>query len=197
MTSPDLPISTDRLVLRSFTRDDFAGYAAYRRLPELQRHFDRPARDDAECRAALDMACRQNRITRPGDILTLAVTRARDNTVLGEISLTWTDATAAQAELDCILNPRFTGLGYAREAVRAALDHGFERFAFHRVFARCAAGNTRAVRLLKGLGMRLEAHFREHALYRGEWDDELLFAVLRREWRRGAEVKEFDRHRVA
>ncbi|CAN0598214.1 unnamed protein product, partial [Laminaria digitata] len=68
---------------------------------------------------------------------------------------------------------------------------------FHRVFARCAVGNTRAVRLLKGLGMRLEAHFREHALYRGEWDDELLFAVLRREWRRGAEVKEFDRHRVA
>ena len=83
------------------------------------------------------------------------------------------------------------------EAVRAVLDFGFEAFGFHRVFVRCAAKNGRALRLLGGLGMRIEAHFREHALYQGEWDDELHFAILEREWRRGPAVTEIERHRVA
>lgn len=197
MTSPSLPIATERLVLRPFVPADFAAYAEYHSLPTLQRHFEMPARDESEVRAALAAACRQCRVTRPGDTLTLAVTRAADGALLGEISLIWTDATAAQAELHFVFNPRYARRGYAAEAVRSALDYGFETFAFHRIFVRCGARNSAAVKLLKSLGLRLEAHFREHALYRGEWDDELLFAVLEREWRRGATVAELERHRVA
>jgi RimJ/RimL family protein N-acetyltransferase len=47
------------------------------------------------------------------------------------------------------------------------------------------------------MGMRLEAHYREHALFQGEWDEELHFAVLDREWQRGAKVREITRHKVA
>ena len=48
--------------------------------------------------------------------------------------------------------------------------------------------------------MRLEAHYREHALFQGEWDEELHFAILDREWGRSPRVHEFNRfhiHRVA
>ena len=45
--------------------------------------------------------------------------------------------------------------------------------------------------------MRLEAHYREHALFQGEWDEELHFAILDREWLRGTQVKELTRHKVA
>jgi RimJ/RimL family protein N-acetyltransferase len=45
--------------------------------------------------------------------------------------------------------------------------------------------------------MRLEAHYREHALFQGDWDEELHFAILDREWRRGEKVKELNRHMVA
>lgn len=197
MTSPGLPISTERLVLRSFQRSDLAGYAEYRMLPALKRHFDLPVRDLCDCQAALERACRQVRLHRPGDALALAVTRAADDVLLGEVSLTWTDATAAQAEMGFVFNPKHGRRGYATEAVRAVLDFGFEAFGFHRVFVRCAAKNGRALRLLRGLGMRIEAHFREHALYQGEWDDELHFAILEREWRRGPAVTELERHRVA
>ncbi len=57
--------------------------------------------------------------------------------------------------------------------------------ACHRIFARCAARNESSAKLLKRLGMRLEAHYREHALFQGEWDEELHFAILDREWGRG------------
>ena len=116
---------------------------------------------------------------------------------MGQVSLRWTDATAGQAELRFVFNPTFRRQGYASEAVKAALDYGFANFGFHRVFARCGADNQRSARLLKALGMRLEAHYREHALFQGEWDEELHFAILDREWRRGTKVKEISRHMVA
>jgi RimJ/RimL family protein N-acetyltransferase len=70
------------------------------------------------------------------------------------------------------------------------LDLGFKHFRFHRVFARCDARNRRSADLMRRIGMRLEAHFREHALFQGEWDDELHFAILDREWRRTSRVRE-------
>jgi RimJ/RimL family protein N-acetyltransferase len=60
-----------------------------------------------------------------------------------------------------------------------------------------AGDNEASARLLKGLGMRLEAHYREHALFQGEWDEELHFAILSREWLRSDKVQELSRHKVA
>lgn len=197
MTSSGLPIFTQRLLLRSFVPADLDQLCAYYTLPALQRYLDRPSRDRTGCRAALQGLIRQHRLTRPGDILTLAVAHADDGVLLGHVSFLWTNAHAAQAELRFVFNPQYGGQGFATEAVRVAIDYGFDTFDFHRIFARVSAANLPAVRLLKGLGMRLEAHFKEHALYEGEWDEELHFAILDREWRRDTKVKSIDWHRVA
>lgn len=197
MASPSLPIKTTRLSLRGFETSDLEAIHAYYNLPQVQRYLDWRARDRAECRAALAAMCAQRRLNRPGDTITLAVTRSSDAVVLGQVSLRWTDATAAQAELRFVLNPLYRKQGYATEAVRAALDLGFNAFRFHRIFARCGADNQRSARLLKGLGMRLEAHYREHALFQGNWDEELHFAILDREWQRSTKVKELSRHLAA
>ena len=93
--------------------------------------------------------------------------------------------------------PVYRNTGYGTEAVKAVLTLGFEKFKFHRIFARTAGKNEASARLLKDLGMRLEAHYREHALFQGEWDEELHFAILDREWQRGSKVREITRHKVA
>jgi RimJ/RimL family protein N-acetyltransferase len=36
---------------------------------------------------------------------------------------------------------------------------------------------------MERLGMRQEAHFRESEIFKGEWGDELVFAMLEEEWR--------------
>lgn len=197
MTTPELPVETERLLLRIFQKSDLEQVMSYHTLPEVQRYLDWKARDRVEVKAALDAMCAQRRMNRPGDTLTLAVTRKLDDRLIGQVSLRWTDATAGQAELRFVLSPTFRNRGYAAEAVRAALDMGFGDLGLHRVFARCGAKNQQSARLLKGVGMRLEAHFREHVLFQGEWDEELHFAVLDREWIRGAKVKELTHHMVA
>ena len=197
MMAHELPMETQRLRLRFFEADDHGAVAGYCSRPEVQRYLDWKTRDHVELKAALRQMCQQRRLNRPGDVVTLAVERLSDTALIGHVSLRWTDATAAQAELRFVFNPVFRGKGYATEAVSATLDLGFDNFGFHRISARCGADNQRSARLMKALGMRLEAHYREHALFQGEWDEELHFAILDREWRRGAKVAELNRHRVA
>ena len=197
MATVDLPIVTERLSLRSFERGDLDELACFYALPEAQRYLDWKARDKADVKAALEAMCGQTRLTRPGDTLCLAVERRSDEALVGMVSVKWTDATASQAELRFLFNPAHRRQNYGAEALHKMLDLSFEELGFHRVFTRCGAKSQGSVRLLKDLGMRLEAHYREHALFQGEWDEELHFAILDREWQRGTKVKELHRHMVA
>lgn len=198
MISPNLPMETDRLQLRCLDHPrDHEALAAYYALPELQRYLDWKARDPAEVKSALRSMAKEVALNRPGDTLSLGVERKSDKALVGHLSLRWHDATAAQAELRFGFNPVYRRQGYAAEALKACLNLAFDDFAFHRVFVRCDARSQPSARLLKGLGLRLEAHYREHALFQGEWDEELHFAVLDREWRRSPRVSEFHVHRVA
>lgn len=193
----NLPIATDRLLLRPFERDDLDAVMAYYALPDVQRYLDWKARDRVEARHALDQLRKEMIIQRPGDTLSLAVVRKSDKRVVGQVALRWSDASAQQAELRFVLNAPYRGNGYATEAARAVIEFGFEQYRFHRVFARVDGRNVASARLLRGLGMRLEAHYREHALFQGEWDEELHFAILDREWRRGSKVEDLRKPKVA
>lgn len=197
MARQEIIVRTGQLVLRPFDKSDLQAVESYFGLGEVRRYLDWQLRDTIDSKAALDVIRKQTRLTRPGDTVTLAVVRETDGALLGQVSLQWTDATAAQGEIRLILNPTFRRRGYASEAGKALLDLGFERFHLHRIFARIDGGNDAAARLLRGLGMRLEAHYLEHALFQGEWDEELHFAILDREWQRGDGVREISRNKVA
>ena len=53
-------------------------------------------------------------------------------------------------------------------------------------------GKSRVGRLVaERLGMRLEARFVENEWFKGEWQSELVYAILAREWEQGgSEVRE-------
>lgn len=197
MARQEIIVRTGQLVLRPFEKADLKAVESYFGLGEVRRYLDWQLRDTNDGRTALDLMRKQTRLTRPGDTVTFAVVRKADGALLGQVSLQWTDATAAQGEIRLILNPTFRRRGYADEAGRALLEIGFERYRLHRIYARIAGQNDPAERLLRRLGMRLEAHYREHALFQGEWDEELHFAILDREWRRGGGVREMSRNKVA
>ncbi len=193
----DMTLKTDRLILRPFERADFEQVLHYYSLPDVQRYLDWKARDKLEARSAFEAMRKQTRLTRPGEILTLAIVRKADGAVMGHVSLRWTDATAGQGEIRIALGPTFRRQGYADEAAREMITLGFRSYKLHRIYAVTSGRNEPSARLLKGLGMRLEAHYREHALFQGEWDEELHFAVLDREWQRDSKVHEISRHKVA
>ncbi len=87
-----------------------------------------------------------------------------------------------QAEVGITLAPRAQGHGFAREALAAALDHLFGELGKHRVIASVDPRNAPSIRLLERLGMRREAHFRESVWDKGEWCDDVVYAMLAEEW---------------
>lgn len=198
MPSFSLPIETDRLILRTFERSDLEALAAYHALPSLQRYVFSRTRDTAEVANALNIMRSHVSLQRPGDTITLAMVRKGDKALIGHVSLQWSDATAGQGEVRFCINPAYTGQGYSKEALSAVYDLAFDHFRIHRLFARCDGRSHHSIKLMQQMGMRLEAHYREHALFQGEWDEELHFAILDREWQRSTKVRDLPvRHKVA
>ena len=88
-----------------------------------------------------------------------------------------------QAELGWVLDPAYTGHGYATEAVRELLRYAFQDLGVRRVSANCFLANDTSWSLIERVGMRRELHAVRESLHRsGRWLDTVGYAILKAEW---------------
>lgn len=180
---PDYPIETERLLLRPLTRGDVDAVHAYRSREDVTRFmFDFPMTREA-CAEAVQARVGMTSWAEEGDKLFLAVERRSDGAMMGEVVLILRSVPSQQAEVGYTFHPDFFGQGYATEASRKLVALAFEVAGVHRVYARCHPENEASWRVMERLGMRREAHFRGHNFVKGEWDEELVYAILEDEWR--------------
>ena len=99
---------------------------------------------------------------------------------------TGTTTSTARARSGSSSTPATRASGYATEAAREVLRIAFEDVRLHRVVGSLEARNTASARVLEKLGMRREAHLIENEWVKGEWQSELIYALLDREWRAAA-----------
>lgn len=181
--APALPILTDRLCLRPFTRGDVEAVHAYRQRDDVAQHlFDDPMSRE-QCTELVQARVGQLFLMADEDSIVLAIERRDDQHLIGEISLILRSAASRQGELGYLLHPEAQGRGYATEAAARMLELGFDGADLHRIYARCSVHNQPSWRLMERLGMRREAHLREHVFIKGEWAEELVYAQLETEWR--------------
>lgn len=184
--APHYPIETERLLLRPFTRGDVDAVFAYRQREDVAQYlFDGPMSHESVTEV-VQQRVGQYELNGEGDKVFLAAELKAPQRVIGEVSLILRDGPARQGEIGYIFHPEFHGQGYATEAARTLLWMGFEGAGMHRIYARCDARNAGSWKVMERLGMRREAHFREHALFKGAWDEEFVYALLEGEWRAGA-----------
>jgi RimJ/RimL family protein N-acetyltransferase len=180
---PSYPLETERLRLRPFTRGDVDAVHSYRSREDVTRFlFDPPMSREAVAEA-LQARIGQASWTGDNEKIFLAVERRDDSAMLGEVTLILRSAESRQAEIGYIFHPDYRGQGYATEAARCLLSLGFDDAGVHRIYARCHPRNEASRRVMERLGMRQEAHFREHSFVKGEWSEELIHAILEDEWR--------------
>jgi RimJ/RimL family protein N-acetyltransferase len=178
---PDYPIATERLLLRPLVAEDALAVHAYQSREDVCRYIPYNPRSMDEVAAWLSSA--RSSIDEAGQAILLAVVRAADNVLVGDVMLAWRSAEHGTGEVGYVLDPRHTGNGYATEATNAMLQLGFSGLGLHRIIARIDARNVASARVLQRLGMRQEAYLRENEWFKGEWSDEIDFAVLASEWR--------------
>lgn len=79
----------------------------------------------------------------------------------------------------------FAGQGYMTEGLSLALDQAFGPLGLHRVEANIQPANARSVRLVSGLGFRLEGFSPRYLKIGGRFRDHERWALLAEEWKGG------------
>jgi RimJ/RimL family protein N-acetyltransferase len=179
---PRYPVRTDRLLLRPLTAHDADALLAYRSRPDVCRYvpFEPMTREIINERIATQWA--RTELTDEGQALTLGVAVAATGELVGDVVLFWHSRLHAAGELGYVLNPDFGGRGFATEAANAILRLGFEGLGLHRIVARVDERNESSARLARRLGLREEARLVQNEFFKGEWSNELDFAMLADEW---------------
>jgi RimJ/RimL family protein N-acetyltransferase len=179
-------IETERLILREFMDDDGKWMAAYWRDPRYQQFYAAVEDVDSAVGELVATFIRWQ-VETPRRGWQLAVTTRADGRCVGNCGVRINSAELGEGNIGYEFHPDVWGRGYATEAATAILTFAFEELGLHRVWAECVADNVASARVLEKLGMRREAHFREHQRFRHRWWDTLIYAMLDREWRqRGA-----------
>jgi RimJ/RimL family protein N-acetyltransferase len=179
----EAPIETARLRLRPFAMEDLDDLTAIQSRPEVARFLYWEPRDREEVEPALAKFIAAAAIEADGESISLAVEPREGGALLGYGSIWLRSEQHRQVEIGFVFHPDAQGHGYAGETARELLALGFEQLGAHRVFGRTDARNQASAALMRRLGMQQEAHFREAEVFKGEWGDELVFAILEDEWR--------------
>jgi RimJ/RimL family protein N-acetyltransferase len=174
------PLATARLRLRPFQESDIAAFTAYRADAAVARYqsWEDFSLEDGR---RFWQSQRGRVFGVPGTWFQVAIAELETDALLGDLALHFLE-DPRQVELGFTLAAAQQGRGIAREAVTRMLDWLLAKGEVHRVHAVTDALNEPAHRLLRGLGFRQEAHHIENTFFKGAWGDELVFALLAREW---------------
>jgi RimJ/RimL family protein N-acetyltransferase len=150
-------LTTPRLVLRTFRRDDLSLYAALNADPEVVRYLGgvpltREYSDDIAGWA-------QGLYTRER-IGLLAVERREDGVFLGMCGLHHLGSFPDDIEVAWRFAREHWGHGYATEAATAWVDYGFDALGLPRIISVADPPNVRSIAVMRRLGMEFD-HERE------------------------------------
>jgi len=166
MTAADadpLPWSSPRVRLRRLRADDLERFQAYRHDPEVGLYQGWEPTSDDDTRAMIaEMATAA--LVRPGEWLQIAVADAGD-ALVGDIGL-YVSPDGREAEFGITLARPAQGRGLAQEAGRTLIAGLRAHTGVRRLIAITDTRNEASARLLRRLGMTLEAE--EPAEFRGE-----------------------------
>jgi RimJ/RimL family protein N-acetyltransferase len=177
----DFPtLTTERLLLRQFQLTDARNVqqlAGVRAVAERTLVIPHPYEDGV---AEQWIEQQQNEFD-AGRGLTFAIRLAVSGTLIGSIGME-IQAEHRHARLSYWLGLPYWNQGYATEAVKAVLAHGFTMLNLHRIYAPHFHTNPASGRVLQKAGMTYEGRMRQHYLRFGEYQDLELYGMLQQDF---------------
>jgi ribosomal-protein-alanine N-acetyltransferase len=157
-------LTTQRLILRPPTEADGPELAAINGDAAVMRHFPKPL-DFAESEAFRVRLTRHFAehgygfwvVERQGAVVGL----------VGLLNIPWTARFTPAVEIGWRIAAAHQRLGYAEEAARAALAHGFDALGLAEIVAFTIPANEASWRLMQKLGMRADGDFEHPSLPEG------------------------------
>jgi RimJ/RimL family protein N-acetyltransferase len=173
-------ITTARLQLRALTPTDVPALFGIFGDPVVCRYWSRPPLPDLAAAASLqaEIAC----LFAERTLFQWGVAERETDRVVGTCTLAALSPAHRRAEVGFALAQSAWGRGYLAEALPALLDFAFAALGLHRVEADVDPRNARSIRALERAGFVREGCQRERYCQGEEWQDAVLYGLLRRDW---------------
>lgn len=174
-----MKLSTERLYIRPVTINDKESMFRYRSDPDTSQYLSLVPQSVEDVADFINKTSLEFNV--PGTWFQLSIIEQASDLLIGDIGIHFLDAD--QVELGYTLDKVFRGKGYATEALTIVIDYLVNSLHKHRIVASIDPVNIHSIRLVERLGFRKEAHFIESILFHGKWVDDLVYAILAREWK--------------
>ena len=174
-------IETERAFLRPIEKEDNEQIFSYRSDSETNKYqgwIPKTLNDVNEF-----ISKNPDEINKPETWFQLVIMEKSTNKIIGDIGIHFIDSDNFQSEIGCTLSKEYQGKGFATETMRATVDYLFKKLYKHRIVTSIDTQNIDSIKLVERLGFRKEGQFKESLLIDGKWVDDIVYALLDREWK--------------
>jgi RimJ/RimL family protein N-acetyltransferase len=183
-----LPVLTgDKVTLRALRLDDAESLLTMLTTEEVTRFVSPPPTTLEGFRRFIQWTHQEQAA---GRYVCFAVVPHGMDTAVGIFQVRSLEPGFGTAEWGFILGSAFWGTGMFIDGAREIVDFAFETLGVHRLEARAAVRNGRGNGALRKLGAVQEGVLRRSFLRRGEYLDQVLWAILDDEWRQARTVRQ-------
>jgi RimJ/RimL family protein N-acetyltransferase len=177
-------LTTERLLLRWMNEDDVDAHYAVFSDPVVARYWSsEPWTDIEQARqgiASTTAAYADGSGVRFGIVLRKSGELSGE--LIGNVSLHHFFEQNRRCEIGYALASKHWGQGYATEALRAAIQYGFDTLNLNRIEADIDPRNIGSARVLEKVGFRKEGTMPERWIVFGEFADTVNYGLLKRYW---------------
>lgn len=173
-------LQTQRLRLRTISEKDKAAIFSYRSDKIANQFQGWIPKNLLEVEEFIQKTAKEENL--PHTWFQLVIIVEELDKVIGDIGIHFMDDENKQVEIGCTLDKNFQKKGYASEALKRLIEYLFNDLGKHRITTSIDPHNLPSIKLMQRLGFRKEAHFIESLYLNGTWVDDMVFALLAREW---------------
>lgn len=174
-------IETERVFIRPIAKEDNQQLFSYRSDSETNKYqgwIPKTLNDVNEF-----ILKNPDEINKPETWYQLVLIEKSTDKIIGDIGIHFMDSDNFQCEIGCTLSKEYHGKGFATETLKATVNYLFKKLNKHRIMTSIDPQNIDSIKLVERLGFRKEGHFKESLLIDGAWVDDLVYAILNREWK--------------
>lgn len=174
-------LTTQRLVLRGPMEKDMQPMFDIHTDPDVMRYYGVKPYDTLDkSKKHLDWL---TKLHREEIGLRWIITLKDEDTYIGDVGFYDWEKKHSRAEIGYILGKQYWGKGIMTEAIKVALDYGFNEMNLNRIQALIDPRNDASKRVAEKHGFQYEGTFRDYEYEYGGFIDLNMYSVLKREYK--------------
>lgn len=170
-------IETERLKLRPITKEDVKDVFSIFLSEEVTKYYGMYImKDISEAEALIE---KFKKLFETSNAIRWGIELKGYNKIIGTCGYHNWNKRHLRAEIGYELNEKFWKKGYAKEAILAILEYGFNEMNLERIEALVYPENTMSENLLKKIDFIHEGYLRKYAYFRDKHQDLNMFSLIK------------------